>query len=106
MSVPALVRVQLPETILELVEANIGVTVLARWAVAPQAARRRIAMVSLGRSGGHRRWHAVDLRQSAAAAAHVKAFASLLTHGPPTLDHARAAHMPPLARPVRAASER
>jgi LysR family transcriptional regulator for metE and metH len=98
-------RVQLTEAILELVEANIGVSVLARWAVAPQAARRRIAMVSLGRSGVHRRWHAVALRQSAAAA-HVKAFASLLTRGPLMLDHTRAANTPPLARPVRTAAER
>ncbi|MFI5310657.1 MAG: LysR family transcriptional regulator [Gemmatimonadales bacterium] len=78
-------RIQLTEAILELVEAGMGVAVLARWAVAPYAARGRVALVRLGREGVHRQWHAVALRQSAATT-HVKAFIQLLTPGPLVLE--------------------
>jgi LysR family transcriptional regulator for metE and metH len=77
-------RVQLTEAIVELVEAGLGVSVLARWAIAPRATHQRVAMVRLTPAGVHRRWHAVVPRASATQA-HVREFVKLLSMGPPTL---------------------
>jgi LysR family transcriptional regulator, regulator for metE and metH len=54
-----LTRVQLTEAIVELVKAGLGVSVLARWAIAPQLRDRSLVGVPLTTRGFHRRWWAV-----------------------------------------------
>lgn len=54
-----LTRVQLTEAIVELVKAGLGVSVLARWAIAPQLRDRSLVGVPLTARGFHRRWWAV-----------------------------------------------
>lgn len=49
---------QLTEAVVGMVEANLGVSVLSRWALEPQLAAGSIAAVRLGRSGLYRRWYA------------------------------------------------
>ena len=54
-----LTRVQLTEAIVELVKAGLGISVLARWAVAPQLRDGALVGVPLTARGFHRRWWAV-----------------------------------------------
>ena len=54
-----LTRVQLTEAIVELVKAGLGVSVLARWAIAPQLRDRSLVGIPLTTRGFHRRWWAV-----------------------------------------------
>ena len=54
-----LTRVQLTEAIVELVKAGLGLSVLARWAIAPQLRDRSLVGVPLTAGGFHRRWWAV-----------------------------------------------
>jgi LysR family transcriptional regulator for metE and metH len=46
------------EALLELVKAGVGVSVFARWAVAPQVRQGSLAAVRLGARGIHRTWSA------------------------------------------------
>jgi LysR family transcriptional regulator for metE and metH len=58
--VPAKVsRMPLTEAIVELVRANLGVAILARWAVAPQIASGELAGIPLDTAHARRRWSAV-----------------------------------------------
>lgn len=70
-------QVQLTEAILELVKADLGVSVLARWAIAPQLAAGTIAAVRLTRSGITRRWVAAR-RNDTAEVPYLNAFVALL----------------------------
>jgi LysR family transcriptional regulator for metE and metH len=54
-----LTRVQLTEAIVELVKAGLGISVLARWAIAPQLRDGSLVGVPLTAGGFHRRWWAV-----------------------------------------------
>ena len=54
-----LTRVQLTEAIVELVKAGLGISVLARWAIAPQLRDGSLVGVPLTARGFHRRWWAV-----------------------------------------------
>lgn len=54
-------RVQLTEAILELVKARMGVTVMAKWAVAPQVALGQLSAVPITGRGLRRRWSAAVL---------------------------------------------
>src|SRR5687767_9404388 len=54
-----LTRVQLTEAIVELVKAGLGVSVLARWAVAPHLRDGSLVGIPLTKRGFHRRWWAV-----------------------------------------------
>lgn len=51
-------RIQLTEAIVELVAANIGVAVLARWAVAPAIQAGTVRALHLGKRGFTRTWYA------------------------------------------------
>lgn len=51
-------RVPLTEAILELVRANLGISILARWAVAPQLASAELVGIPLDTPGARRRWSA------------------------------------------------
>lgn len=54
-----LTRVQLTEAIVELVKAGLGISVLARWAIAPQLRDGLLIGIPLTARGFHRRWWAV-----------------------------------------------
>lgn len=54
-----LTRVQLTEAIVELVKAGLGISVLARWAIAPQLREGSLVGIPLTARGFHRRWWAV-----------------------------------------------
>ena len=58
-------RIQLTEAILELVQARLGVTVLSRWAVAPQLRSGTLVAVPLTAGGFKRQWGAVTRRSGA-----------------------------------------
>ena len=58
-------RIQLTEAILELVQARLGVTVLSRWAVAPQLRAGTLVAVPLTAGGFKRQWGAVTRRGGA-----------------------------------------
>lgn len=51
-----LTRIQLTEAIVSLVAADLGISVLARWALAPALQAGAIAAVRLSAQGYHRRW--------------------------------------------------
>jgi len=72
-----LTRVQLTEAIVELVKAGLGVSVLARWAIAPQLRDRTLVGVPLTVRGFHRRWWAVT-RQHETTPAYQQSLVDLL----------------------------
>ena len=72
-----LTRVQLTEAIVELVKANLGVSVLARWAVAPHVEAGTLAAIALTPGGFRRRWSAAT-REDVPEAAFLRDFVSLL----------------------------
>ena len=55
--------VPLTEAIIEMVQAGLGITALARWAVEEQIATGKIVTRPLGRKGMHRQWQAVTIKQ-------------------------------------------
>jgi LysR family transcriptional regulator, regulator for metE and metH len=63
-----LTRVQLTEAIVELVKAGLGISVLARWAIAPQLRDGSLVGIPLTARGFHRRWWAVTRPHEAAPA--------------------------------------
>jgi LysR family transcriptional regulator for metE and metH len=72
-------QVQLTEAIIEMVKAGIGISVMARWAVAPQIAAGSLRAVPLTKHGVHRRWSAALLRNNSAPA-YLHEFVKLLAH--------------------------
>ena len=70
-------RVELTEAIVEMVKANLGVAVLARWAVAPHLNAATLKALPLTRKGFHRTWKAATLR-AGRAPRYVAAFVELL----------------------------
>ncbi|MGH9603496.1 MAG: LysR family transcriptional regulator [Terriglobales bacterium] len=56
-------EVPLTEAIIELVKAGLGVSFLARWAVAPWVAKREVVARPITRQGCRRQWSAVTLRR-------------------------------------------
>jgi LysR family transcriptional regulator for metE and metH len=55
-------RVELSEAIVEMVKANLGIAVMARWAVARQLNAATLKALPLTKRGVHRTWKAVTLR--------------------------------------------
>ena len=86
-----LTRVMLTEAIVELVKAGLGVSVLARWAIAPQLRDGSLVGVPLTARGFHRRWWAVT-RPHESAPAYQQSLLELLGR------HLRGG--PPLASPI------
>jgi LysR family transcriptional regulator for metE and metH len=92
--------VQLTEAIVELVRANLGVSVLARWVVRPYLEAGGLVGVPLTSRGFYRHWSVVVPR-SLSAEPHVVEFVRLLAARAPV---ARSDVTPkPLLKPVRAA---
>ena len=60
----ALMEIQLTEAILELVKAGLGISVLARWAVARELAAGTLIGIRLSGGGLRRRWCAATLTAS------------------------------------------
>jgi LysR family transcriptional regulator for metE and metH len=73
-------HIQLTEAIVEMVKAGLGVSVLARWSVAPQVERGELVARSLTRSGRYRHWSAAY--RGAKAPDHLLAFVGLLARHP------------------------
>lgn len=70
-------QVELTEAIVEMVKAGLGISVLARWAVAPQLKAASLRAVPLTKTGFFRKWSAVTLRQKHSPA-YLTAFLNLL----------------------------
>jgi len=73
-------HIQLTEAIVEMVKAGLGLSVLARWSVAPQVERGELVARSLTRSGRFRHWSAAY--RGAKAPEHLLAFVELLARHP------------------------
>ena len=69
-------EIQLTEAILEMVKAGLGVSVLARWAIAPHLAAGTLRAVRVTPRGLRRTWLAASLR--GAASPHLTEFVRLL----------------------------
>jgi LysR family transcriptional regulator, regulator for metE and metH len=74
--------IQLTEAIIELVKADLGIAVLARWAVAPYVAAGALHAARRTRAGHRRQWSALVLRESAELP-FVKDFAALIRRHAP-----------------------
>jgi LysR family transcriptional regulator for metE and metH len=70
-------RVELTEAIIEMVKANLGIAVLARWATARHLNAATLKSLPLGRRGLHRRWYAVTLK-SRRPPAYLESFVDLM----------------------------
>jgi LysR family transcriptional regulator for metE and metH len=81
---PAAIKpMQLTEAIVEMVKADLGVGILARWAVQPQVTAGTVRALRLGRHGYRRSWRAA-VPQRLASADYVKSFVRLAKDiGPP-----------------------
>jgi LysR family transcriptional regulator for metE and metH len=74
-------RVELTEAIVEMVKANLGIAVAARWVVARHLNPATLKAVPLGRHGLHRKWYAVTMK-SRRPPAYINSFVDLLAaHG-------------------------
>jgi LysR family transcriptional regulator for metE and metH len=97
---PVWKQVQLTEAILELVRAEMGITILARWVVQPYLQSRALTGVRFGPRGFLRAWTAVVPR-SLATTDYVIEFLRLVVAHAPVARAAVTAR--PVLRPVRAA---
>jgi LysR family transcriptional regulator for metE and metH len=92
--------VQLTEAIVELVKAGLGVSVLARWAVAPQLRSGEVAGLPITERGVHRQWSAAYLNYKIVPR-HLAAFVTLLGHWCPTEGNGAALPSPAARRSGR-----
>lgn len=72
--------VPLTEAIVEMVKAELGVTILSRWAVQPHVDAGSLATVRLGAEGRYRRWRAALLHEHLPP--YLAHFVELLSRGP------------------------
>lgn len=54
-------RIELTEAIIEMVKANLGVTILAKWAITPYLSKNELSSLPLGEDGYKRTWYAATL---------------------------------------------
>jgi LysR family transcriptional regulator for metE and metH len=73
-------QIQLTEAIVEMVSAGLGVSLLARWAIAPQLEAGTLRAVRVTRRGLRRYWHATTLRTTERAP-YLDEFIRLLARG-------------------------
>jgi LysR family transcriptional regulator, regulator for metE and metH len=76
-------QVQLTEAMVSMVQAGIGIAVLARWAVAPYLRARHLKAIPLRRPGLRRVWSAVQLK-SPSTPAYIAEFVARLGSQLPT----------------------
>jgi LysR family transcriptional regulator for metE and metH len=74
-------QIQLTEAIVELVKAGLGISVLARWAVAPQLERRDLVARPLTAAGRFREWSAA-YRAKPAPPGYLVGFVEVLARNP------------------------
>jgi LysR family transcriptional regulator for metE and metH len=79
---PRIQEVRLTEAITQLVQANLGISALARWAVEPLLDAGAIVALPIPQRGLQRRWSAV-LPKDLARAEHVAEFIDLLARNGP-----------------------
>jgi LysR family transcriptional regulator for metE and metH len=70
-------RVDLTEAIVEMVKANLGIAILARWAIARHLNAATLKALPLGDRGFHRKWYAVTMK-SRHPPTHLGSFVDLL----------------------------
>jgi LysR family transcriptional regulator, regulator for metE and metH len=75
-----IIQIQLTEAIVEMVRAGLGVSLLARWAIAPQLEAGTLRGVRVSRRGLLRHWQATTLRASGRAP-YLDEFIRLLARG-------------------------
>jgi LysR family transcriptional regulator for metE and metH len=74
-------HIQLTEAIVEMVKAGLGLSVLARWSVAPQVERGELVARPLTRAGRYREWSAA-YRAKPPAPDHLLGFVEILARHP------------------------
>jgi len=74
-------HIQLTEALIEMVKADLGITVLQRWSVAPQLERGELVARPLTAAGRLRRWNAV-WRRRPAPPDYLTAFVEILARYP------------------------
>ena len=71
-------HLMLTEAILEMVKANLGVTIIAKWSVLPAIASGAVRAISIGSKGVFRQWSAATVN-GVAEPAHLADFVRLLS---------------------------
>ena len=56
-------KIQLTEAIIEMVKANLGITVMARWAVKPYLKSKKLVTVTVAHHALTRTWYAVTINE-------------------------------------------
>ncbi|WP_444626055.1 LysR family transcriptional regulator [Flavobacterium columnare] len=56
-------KVQLTEAIIELVSANLGISIMAKWAVIPFLKNKNLEMISFHENLGNRDWYVASLNE-------------------------------------------
>ena len=82
-------RVELTEAIIEMVKAGLGISVMARWAVAPHVEAGLLRALPLTARGLHRQWSAATIRHKATPP-YLRKFVELIASHSPTLHKAAA----------------
>lgn len=75
--------IPLTEAIIHMVKGGIGISVMARWMVAPEIDRGDLAAVRVTRGGLHRQWYIATLRQRADSPAMADLIAEIREHAYP-----------------------